>query len=190
MAIYDQNPVTDKHLLIVPKRHVADYFSLTLEEKCDMDRLLRICKEGIARKDNSVTGFNIGINCGKSAGQTIFHCHVHLIPRRDGDTPSPRGGVRGVIPKKRSYPMEIVNDPRYYGLPPRTKLKQYGDTTIAIVLDRKSRIIMADGKKLLEKAALIKEKKPDVAVALVTTAPVCSKTKILLTENNIAVHEM
>ena len=57
----------------------------------------------ITEKDSSVTGFNIGINSGESAGQTIFHCHIHLIPRRNGDTPNPRGGVRGVIPDKMGY---------------------------------------------------------------------------------------
>lgn len=104
IAILDQNPVTDNHILILPKRHVDDYFSLTPDEKYHCDKLIHICKEMITNRDPSVTGFNIGINCGESAGQTIFHCHIHLIPRRDGDTPTPRGGVRGVIPGKRDYP--------------------------------------------------------------------------------------
>jgi diadenosine tetraphosphate (Ap4A) HIT family hydrolase len=60
-------------------------------------------KERIIKRDSAVTGFNIGANCGKSAGQTVFHAHIHLIPRRDGDTPNPRGGVRGAIPDKMSY---------------------------------------------------------------------------------------
>ncbi|MFT5697649.1 MAG: diadenosine tetraphosphate (Ap4A) HIT family hydrolase [Desulforhopalus sp.] len=105
IAIKDQNPVTKDHLLILPLRHVEDYFLLTNEEKFHADTLIHICKKAITERDPSVTGFNIGINCGESAGQTIFHCHIHLIPRRDGDTPSPRGGVRGVIPEKMNYPV-------------------------------------------------------------------------------------
>ncbi len=91
------------HLLIVPKRHTADYFSLTETERRDADRLIQICRKRISEKDSTVTGFNVGMNSGESAGQTIFHCHIHLIPRRDGDTPSPRGGVRLVIPEKMGY---------------------------------------------------------------------------------------
>lgn len=104
IAIQDKHPVTKGHLLIVPLRHVADYFSLTYREKYDADILISSCKKTIMEQDPLVTGFNIGINCGESAGQTIFHCHIHLIPRRNGDTLSPRGGVRGVIPEKMSYP--------------------------------------------------------------------------------------
>jgi ATP adenylyltransferase len=103
VAIKDGYPVSPGHLLIIPKRHTADYFTLTESEKRDTDRLIEICRKRISENDSSVTGFNIGMNCGESAGQTIFHCHIHLIPRRDGDTPAPRGGVRGVIPKKMSY---------------------------------------------------------------------------------------
>ncbi len=105
VAIADQYPVSEHHLLILPRRHVKDYFSLTLQEKLHADRLLQACKNIIVKRDSSVTGFNIGINCGESAGQTIFHCHIHLIPRRSGDTASPRGGVRGVIPDKMAYPL-------------------------------------------------------------------------------------
>jgi ATP adenylyltransferase len=81
----------------------VDYFSLTEIEKRDADRLIEICRKRITEKDSTVTGFNVGMNSGESAGQTIFHCHIHLIPRRDGDTPNPRGGVRGVIPDKMGY---------------------------------------------------------------------------------------
>lgn len=102
-AIKDGFPVSDNHMLIIPKRHTADYFSLTEKERRDADRLIEILRNKIAEEDESVSGFNIGVNCGESAGQTIFHCHIHLIPRRDGDTPNPRGGVRGVIPDKMGY---------------------------------------------------------------------------------------
>ncbi len=102
-AIKDDFPVSEGHLLIIPKRHTPDYFSLTAKEKRDAERLIRILRKRITDQDPTVTGFNIGINCGESAGQSVFHCHIHLIPRRDGDTPYPRGGVRGVIPDKMGY---------------------------------------------------------------------------------------
>jgi diadenosine tetraphosphate (Ap4A) HIT family hydrolase/tRNA(His) 5'-end guanylyltransferase len=102
-AMEDKYPVTKGHMLIVPRRHIRDYFSLTEAEKRDADNLIHILKRRISEDDPSVTGFNVGINCGESAGQTIFHAHIHLIPRRDGDIPNPRGGVRGVIPDKMSY---------------------------------------------------------------------------------------
>jgi diadenosine tetraphosphate (Ap4A) HIT family hydrolase len=102
-AIEDGYPVTKGHLLIIPKRHTPDYFTLSKIEKGSIEDILQVLRKQILVKDPSVTGFNIGINNGESAGQTIFHAHVHLIPRRDGDTDNPTGGVRGVIPGKRAY---------------------------------------------------------------------------------------
>ncbi len=89
--------------MIVPKRHMEDYFSMNETEKMDIGILIMKLKDQIIERDHSVTGFNIGTNIGESAGQTIFHAHIHLIPRRNGDTSNPRGGVRGVIPEKMSY---------------------------------------------------------------------------------------
>jgi diadenosine tetraphosphate (Ap4A) HIT family hydrolase len=103
IAIKDRYPVSDGHLLIVPRRHVENYFSMNEIEIEDMTVLIRKLKDRITAKDPYVNGFNIGTNIGESAGQTIFHAHIHLIPRRTGDTPHPRGGVRGVIPAKMSY---------------------------------------------------------------------------------------
>ena len=103
IAIRDKYPVTEFHTLILPKRHVSDYFDLTPEEREDAYRLLRSMRDAILKEDPSVTGFNVGVNCGVSAGQTIMHVHIHLIPRRDGDILNPRGGVRGVIPAKMNY---------------------------------------------------------------------------------------
>jgi diadenosine tetraphosphate (Ap4A) HIT family hydrolase len=102
-AIWDQFPVTKHHLLILPKRHATDYFELTPDEKIACDVLLNEGRDLIQSKDLSVTGFNIGMNCGSDAGQTIFHCHIHLIPRRKGDVAAPRGGVRHTIPGKGNY---------------------------------------------------------------------------------------
>ena len=102
-AVADVNPVTKGHILIIPVRHTPDFFSMTAEEKEDAIKLIDVLCDKIRKSDPSVTGFNIGTNCGVSAGQTIMHAHIHLIPRRDGDTPRPRGGVRGVIPDKMSY---------------------------------------------------------------------------------------
>lgn len=103
VVLQDKYPVTQGHRLIIPKRHTPDYFSLTAQEKADADILLQRLKENIQQEDSSVTGFNIGVNNGFDAGQTIFHAHIHLIPRRKGDCEEPTGGVRGVIPGKRSY---------------------------------------------------------------------------------------
>lgn len=105
-AMEDRYPVSPGHHLIMPKRHVQDWFAMTPTECRDAEHLLRTLKEKLERSDPTITGFNIGVNCGHSAGQTIFHAHIHLIPRRDGDTPNPTGGVRGVIPDKMCYSLE------------------------------------------------------------------------------------
>jgi diadenosine tetraphosphate (Ap4A) HIT family hydrolase len=102
-AIKDGYPVSEGHHLIIPKRHTTDYFSMTERERHDANSLIEILRKRLSEKDNSINGFNIGINSGETAGQTIFHSHIHLIPRRTGDTPNPRGGVRGVIPDKMDY---------------------------------------------------------------------------------------
>jgi len=102
-AIEDGFPVTEMHTLVIPKRHVADYFELTQAEVNAVTALMNELKESIQVKDKSVTGFNIGMNCGESAGQTIFHCHTHLIPRRDSDVENPRGGVRHSVIGKGYY---------------------------------------------------------------------------------------
>ncbi len=102
-AIRDKYPVTPLHSLIIPKRHVVDYFSLTKDELLSCDVLLKEVKDSIQSDDEMVEGFNIGINSGEVAGQTIFHCHIHLIPRRSGDVENPRGGVRHLIPGKGDY---------------------------------------------------------------------------------------
>jgi ATP adenylyltransferase len=102
-AIRDNFPVTPLHTLIIPKRHIEDYFSLTDNELLLFNNLLKDIKDSIQNNDELVSGFNIGVNSGRSAGQTIFHCHVHLIPRRDGDIENPRGGIRHLIPGKGDY---------------------------------------------------------------------------------------
>ncbi len=104
VAIADKHPVTPGHLLIVPIRHTRDFFLMTPEEKRDADGLIQRLRARIEASDPAVSGFNIGVNCGRSAGQTILHAHIHLIPRRDGDVAQPRGGVRGVIPSRQTYP--------------------------------------------------------------------------------------
>jgi ATP adenylyltransferase len=102
-AVRDTAPVTALHTLILPRRHVASYFDLHDAERRAIDALLEHTRREIVQQDPSVAGFNIGINIGEAAGQTIFHCHVHLMPRRVGDVANPRGGVRAVIPGKQSY---------------------------------------------------------------------------------------
>ena len=99
----DSYPVSELHSLIVPKRHVETYFQLTIEEIQACNDLILKTKEKILKQDSSVKGFNIGTNAGKVAGQSIMHCHIHLIPRREDDVENPQGGVRSVIPKKQHY---------------------------------------------------------------------------------------
>ena len=102
-VIEDGFPVTVGHRLVIPKRHVAEYFDLGQPELNAVNQLLTKHKALIELEDPTVSGFNIGINCGEDAGQTIFHCHVHLIPRRKGDVKEPRGGIRHLIPEKGCY---------------------------------------------------------------------------------------
>jgi diadenosine tetraphosphate (Ap4A) HIT family hydrolase len=102
-AVDDLFPVTKGHLLIIPRRHTPDFFSMTEEEKAGAFDLIDDLRLRIQSADPEVTGFNVGANCGEAAGQTVMHAHIHLIPRRHGDTQDPRGGVRGVIPEKRNY---------------------------------------------------------------------------------------
>ena len=103
VAIKDLYPVTEGHTLIIPSRHIESFFELSKDEEIAMLDILNSQKEELSQLDSTITGFNVGINDGEDAGQTIMHCHVHLIPRRKGDMESPRGGVRGVIPDKQSY---------------------------------------------------------------------------------------
>jgi diadenosine tetraphosphate (Ap4A) HIT family hydrolase len=101
-ARWDIFPVSKGHLLIIPFRHVADFFSMTVEEKQAMVGLIDECK-GVIEENFQPAGYNIGINVGEAAGQTVMHCHCHIIPRYAGDVRNPRGGVRGVVPGKREY---------------------------------------------------------------------------------------
>jgi len=106
IAFRDGFPVSNGHTLIIPKRHAPSFRDLTPEEVAATHRLAgKLAKELLA-EDPSITGFNFGANDGTDAGQSVFHCHFHLIPRRTGDHPSPRGGIRGVIPGKAHYPCQ------------------------------------------------------------------------------------
>ena len=102
-ASYDSYPVSKHHCLIIPKRHIKDYFELSKDELIACDQLIKIVKEEILIKDQTVIGFNLGTNIGKASGQSILHCHFHLIPRREKDVENPQGGVRSVIPNKQHY---------------------------------------------------------------------------------------
>ena len=105
-ASYDTYPVSDFHCLIIPKRHVKDYFEMSDAELLACNDLITKIKNEILAKDKTVKAFNIGTNAGKMSGQSIMHCHIHLIPRREGDVENPQGGVRSVIPKKQHYKRE------------------------------------------------------------------------------------
>ena len=96
-------PVTKHHTLIITHRHVDDYFDLNKEEINDLDEILKNQKKELKKLDKEISAFNVGVNIGKDAGQSIMHCHIHLIPRRKGDVENPQGGVRSVIPLKQHY---------------------------------------------------------------------------------------
>ena len=101
-AIYDRYPVNKGHALIIPKRHCADYFDLSASEQSACWDMVATVRD-ILQNNIAPDGFNIGINIGQAAGQTIFHVHIHLIPRYTGDMADPEGGVRGVIPERKKY---------------------------------------------------------------------------------------
>lgn len=101
-ARYDDYPVSPGHVLVLPRRHVADYFDTTLEEKHAMLALIEAAKQ-LLDGEHAPDGYNLGINCGAAAGQSVPHVHYHLIPRFAGDMENPRGGVRGVIPDRQKY---------------------------------------------------------------------------------------
>ena len=101
LSVRDLYPVTEGHTLVIPKRHVLDYFLLKELEIACIHRLILSQRSVLDQIDNSIRGYNIGANCGVVAGQSVWHCHIHLIPRRLGDSEFPKGGVRHVIPFKR-----------------------------------------------------------------------------------------
>jgi diadenosine tetraphosphate (Ap4A) HIT family hydrolase len=101
-ARWDRYPVSKGHLLVIPFRHTPDFFSMTPEERGTLVDLVASCRDLISQ-EYSPAGYNIGFNVGTVAGQTVMHCHCHVIPRYAGDVDDPRGGVRGVVPGKRGY---------------------------------------------------------------------------------------
>jgi len=102
-AVRDLYPVSDGHTVLITQRHVPDLLQLTGIETVEAYDLIRVVSSELREEDSSITGFNVGANCGVDAGQTVMHAHIHLMPRRNGDTPFPRGGVRGVIQERMAY---------------------------------------------------------------------------------------
>jgi diadenosine tetraphosphate (Ap4A) HIT family hydrolase len=102
IAIYDNYPVSEGHVLLIQKRHVETFFNLNMVEFGSLGVTIGIIKMILDKKFHP-DGYNIGANCGEVAGQTVMHCHIHIIPRYKGDMENPRGGVRGVIPEKQKY---------------------------------------------------------------------------------------
>lgn len=101
-AIRDGYPVSEGHTLVIAKRHVPDFYELSDEEQEDCWKLVHRMKKALV-KEHRPDGFNIGINIGPAAGQTVFHVHIHIIPRYEGDMDDPRGGVRHVVEGKGYY---------------------------------------------------------------------------------------
>lgn len=124
IGFFDLSPVSPGHLLIIPRRHAETFFDLTQDERSDMLKLLDEGKQLLDLKENP-DGYNIGWNCGTAAGQTVMHCHYHLIPQFEGDTPNPRGGVRGVIPRKQHYEFDDFEKPE---MPANVRIAQMVDS--------------------------------------------------------------
>lgn len=103
IVIRDAFPVTRLHSLVITKRHVVSYFQCSKDELDEIPIILDTQKTELKIQDDTISGFNIGMNLGEDAGQSIFHCHIHIIPRRKGDLDNPKGGIRGVIPDKQKY---------------------------------------------------------------------------------------
>jgi diadenosine tetraphosphate (Ap4A) HIT family hydrolase len=101
-ALFDRSPVTPGHMLLIPRRHVADWFETTADERVHLMTLADEAR-AVLIQERRPDGFNLGVNVGMAAGQTVFHVHLHLIPRYVGDVANPRGGVRGVIPAMQNY---------------------------------------------------------------------------------------
>lgn len=106
VAVRDLYPVNPGHTLVVPRRHVATWFDASREEQVAILDLLDLAKQELDAASAPPDGYNIGINAGAAAGQTVMHLHVHLIPRHEGDVPDPRGGVRFVVPSRGAYPFD------------------------------------------------------------------------------------
>ena len=102
-VVRDSYPVTKLLTLIIPHRHVSNFFDLYSDELIDLNQILKNQRKSLLNLDKKISAFNVGVNAGVDAGQSIMHCHIHLIPRRKGDIKNPRGGVRGVIPSKQKY---------------------------------------------------------------------------------------
>ncbi len=101
-AWYDRHPVSEGHMLVVPRRHFADYFDCTAEEREALWTMVAAAREHL-QQAHAPDGYNVGVNVGRAAGQSVMHLHIHLIPRYAGDVDNPQGGVRAVIPDKRHY---------------------------------------------------------------------------------------
>jgi ATP adenylyltransferase len=103
VAIRDGYPVSEYHTLIIPRRHVSSFMELGGAEIRACHDLVKEVADEIRQKDGTVSGFNVGVNVDEDAGQTVFHCHIHVIPRREGDVDDPEGGVRNIVPGKGEY---------------------------------------------------------------------------------------
>jgi len=121
LGLWDAFPVSPGHALLVPRRHVPAWFDATREEQKALTRAVAVARDAI-EQSHQPDGFNIGINVGQAAGQTVFHLHVHVIPRYAGDVPNPRGGVRHIIPGKGSYGDGESDRPEWLGVPHRRPL--------------------------------------------------------------------
>ena len=126
VALWDGFPVSPGHALIVPRRHVPTWFEASIEEQAAIVKTIERVRDEILRRYQP-DGFNIGINVGEAAGQTVFHLHLHVIPRYRGDVPNPRGGVRRVIPHRADYSVARPSGLDFVSVAPHTRQLVRGD---------------------------------------------------------------
>jgi diadenosine tetraphosphate (Ap4A) HIT family hydrolase len=152
LGLWDRYPVAAGHALLIPRRHVASWFDATPQERAELTEAVEVVQQAV-RQHHSPDGFNIGVNVGNAAGQTVSHLHVHIIPRYDGDVPDPRGGVRHIIPGKAAYPTggagrEIVADaPASYQSQRRAQPSDEADEGVDAATDRS---VVAFGERMLQ----------------------------------------
>ena len=102
LALWDGFPISEGHTLVVPRRHIASLFDLPTPDLAAIWEFVTQVRRELVKRFQ-VKAFNVGLNDGAAAGQTVMHAHIHIIPRRDGDAPDPRGGIRWIIPEKADY---------------------------------------------------------------------------------------
>lgn len=186
-AFYDGFPVNKGHVLVVPKRHIATYFEASPEEAAAINDLIMKLK-GLLDKKYQPDGYNIGINVGEAAGQTVFHLHVHVIPRYIGDVKNPRGGVRKIKTSIVPYPAEESQGEKVYNKLVRDKIPELiraaGQEPVFRIADRRQYKLLLQQKMWEEVEEFITSGKNE------ELADILEVVKALATEQGMSWNEL